>query len=329
MKYKLIAALALLTVILVVVAVRMQGTDRVADLETRPLLSEKQLAMLGNVNGIVVGRGENQVELAREGDGWVVASHDGYPVLRERMAALLHAIRGARVTAEQTDNPERHARLGLAPEAETPPLRVEIKAQDGELGLLYGNEVGSGQLVRFVDEDQVLLVNRPFNMTVNGVDWLALDVIGIPMERAAVARWEHADGEMLELDKEQEGDYNFRLAGLEPALQAGNERWINTMVLALINLRAQDVALRSNLALGEPLLKMYVRTWDDAELAASLFDVNGRFWLTVDRFEQPDDGTLGVNADPRWAFQLGVAQMESLNRRRDEIVRTSGAASEE
>lgn len=328
MKYKLIAALALLTVILVVVALRMQGTDRVADLETRPLLSEQQLAMLGNVDGITVGRGDNQVELAREDDGWVVVNHDGYPALRERMAALLHAIRGARVTAEQTDNPAHHARLGLVPEAETPPLRVDVKAQDGELGLLYGNEVGSGQLVRFADEDQVLLVNRAFNMTVNSVDWLALDVIGVPMERAAVARWEHADGEVLELDKAQEGDYNFRLVDLDPAQQAGNERWINSMVLALINLRAQDVALRSNLELGEPMLSMYVRTWDDAELEASLFDVNGRFWLTVDRFEQPEDGTLGVNADERWAFQLGVAQVENLNRRRDEIVRTPEAAAE-
>lgn len=328
MKYKLIAALALLTVILVVVALRMQGTDRVTDLESRPLLSEQQLAMLGNVNGITVGRSDNQVELAREDGGWVVVNHDGYPVLRERMAALLHAIRGARVTAEQTDNPAHHARLGLSAEADTPPLRVDIKAQDGQLGLLYGNEVGSGQLVRFADEDQVLLVNRPFNMTVNSVDWLALDVIGIPMERAAVARWEHADGELLELDKEQEGDYNFRLVGLDPAQQAGNERWINSMVLALINLRAQNVALRSNLELGEPMLRMYVRTWDDAELQASLFDVNGRFWLTVDRFEQPDGGTLGVNTDERWAFQLGVAQMENLNRRRDEIVRTPEATAE-
>lgn len=56
--------------------------------------------------------------------------------------------------------------------------------------------------------------------------------------------------------------------------------------------------------------------------------MNGRFWLTVDRFEQPEDGTLGVNADERWAFQLGVAQVENLNRRRDEIVRTPEAAAE-
>lgn len=326
MKYKLIAALALLTVILVVVAVRMQGSDRVADLETRELLSEQQTAMLADLERVTVGRGENQVELARDGGGWVVASHDGYPVLRERMAALLHAVRGARVIAEQTDNPAHHARLGLAPESATPPLRVEFHAGANRLGLLYGNEVGSGQLVRFVDDDQVLLVNRPFNMTVNSVDWLALNVIGIPMEQVAFARWEHADGEVLELDKEREGDYNFRLVGLEPALQAGNERWINTMVLALINLRAQGVALRANLELGEPALRMYVRTWDDAELEASLHDVSGRYWLTVDRFEQPEGGALGVNADERWAFQLGVGQMENLNRRRADIVRSNPEA---
>jgi hypothetical protein len=97
------------------------------------------------------------------------------------------------------------------------------------------------------------------------------------------------------------------------------------MVLALIGLNAQDVALRSDLQLGDPIVQMRVTTWNGAELAASLYDLSGRFWLTIDDFKQPADGEFGVNADPRWAFQLGVAQVEDLTKRRSDLIRSGEA----
>jgi hypothetical protein len=328
MKSKVILVLALLAAVLVTIAVWQQGSDRIEDLSSRPLLDDGQLGIIGGAERIAVGRGANSVELVREGDVWGVASHAGYPAQRERIAALLHAVRGARIVEDQTANPAHHQRLGLdqSADSDNPPLSVSFAGGEQELGLLYGNEVGSGQLVRLVGNDQVWLVNRPLTMSVNSADWLALDVISIPMQQAATARWTHPDGDVLELEKSGEGEYNFRVVGLADEQQAGNERWINSMVLALINLRAQNVALRSDLALGEPELRMYVSTWEGAELEASLYDLDGRFWLLIDRFEQPQEGNLGVNADPRWAFQLGIGQVESLAKRREHIIRTQAGS---
>lgn len=319
---KLIVALALLTVALVVIALRMQGSDRVADLESRPLLSEEQLAQLAEVERITLSRGDASVELVRSGKNWGVAEHHQFPAQRERLAALLHALRGARILEDQTANPAHHARLGLDPDAaNAETLAVNLLKGDAETTLLYGNTVGTGQLVRFAEDDQVWLVNRPLNMTVNSNEWLALDVIDIPMEQLSSARWEHADGEILQLDKAREGDYNFRLVGLDPALQAGNERWINSMVLALANLRAQSVALREELALQEPLLRMRMQTWQGAELHADLHDIDGRYWLVIDRFVSPEEVELEVNADERWAYQLAIGQVEQLVKRHADIVR--------
>ena len=322
---KMIAALALLTVVLVVVALRMQGSDRVADLESRPLLSEERLTRLGDADRIKLARGGASVELVRSGEDWGVAEHDLFPAQRERLAALLHALRGARIVEDQTANPEHHARLGLDPDAEGADTLAVTLGDDDEMTLLYGNTVGSGQVVRFADNDQVWLVNRPLSMTVNSNEWLALDVIEIPMTQLASARWEHADGEILELDKAEEGDYNFRLTGLEPALQAGNERWINSMVLALANLRAQAVTLRQELELGEPVLKMQLETWQGAELSASLHDLGGRYWLIIDRYTAAEDGTLEINADERWAYQLAIGQVEQLVKRHADVVRNQPA----
>ncbi|HDZ56132.1 MAG TPA: DUF4340 domain-containing protein [Pseudomonas xinjiangensis] len=319
---KLIVALAVLTVVFVLVALQMQDNNRVADLQSRPLLSDDQKTALADVDRVTVARDDQVVELVRQDGTWGVANHDMYPVQRQRMAALLHAVRGARVIEEYTADPAHHARLGLAPQAEgASTLSVGLQAGEQQLGVLYGNAVGSGQLVRFEDQNQVWMIDRPLSMSVNSLDWLALDIIAMPMEGVASARWEHADGEVLELGKAEQGDYNLRLVDLDPSFQAGNERWINGMVLALINLRAQNVALRSSLDLAEPILRMQVTTWDDARLEASLHDVGGKYWLVIDDFQQPEDGTLGVNDDPRWAFQLGIGQIENLIKRRSDIVR--------
>lgn len=326
MKIKLLAVLAVISVLLIGIALQRQSDDRVEDLQSRPLLSEQQLEQLAEVERIRLSKGDDNVELVLDGGRWGVVARDLFPAQPERIAALLHAVRGARVIEKQTDNPQYHARLGLDPEqadaaVETLPLRVQLGSDEQETALLFGNPVGSGQLVRFADENQVWLINRPFGMTLEPREWLDLKVVRIPMEFAATARWEHADGEVLELDKAAEGDYNFRLVGLEQDQQQGNERWTNSMVLALTGLNAQDAALRSDLELDEPELRMLVTTWQGAELEASLYDLDGRYWLTIDRFEQPADGNLAVHADPRWAFQLGVAQVEDLLKRRTDIIR--------
>lgn len=326
MKIKLIAVLAVISVLLIAVALQRQSNDRVDDLESRQLLSEAQLALVNQLDSVQLTKGDVDVQVVREGGRWGVVSKDLFPAQPERVAALLHAVRGARVIAAQTDNPEHHARLGLDPaQPGDTSLRVTLNAGDETVDIIYGNQVGNGQLVRFADENQVWLINRPFGMTVNDVEWLDLQVVQIPMTQAATARWRHADGDVLELDKASDGDYNFRLVGLDQAEQQGNERWINSMVLALINLRAQDVRLRSELELDEPMLRMQVQTWAGAELEASLYQVDGRYWLLVDRFAQPEDGNLGVNADERWAFQLGIGQVENLDKRQADIVRDAEA----
>ena len=325
MRNKPLIFTVILTAVLVALALNMRGQDRVVDLSSRDLLSPMQEKQLPRLERISLMRGEGQVELAQYDDDWGVVSHAGFPVQQERLAALLHALRGARVVEEKTSNPEHHARLGLEVAADSEALQVSLHTPELDFGVIYGNRVGNGQLVRFIDDDQVLLLNRPLSISVSPLDWLALNVIDIPMQQVATARWTHADGETLELDKRAEGDYNLRLVGLEDEQQGGNERWINSMVLALINLTAQNVALREDLALAEPMLRMQVTTWSGAELAASLHDIEGRYWLLIDDYKaaeaEAEADQLQVNANPRWAYQVGIGQVENLNKRQADIVR--------
>lgn len=324
MRNKVLIFVVLLSLVLAALALQMRSADRAEQLASRELLSAAQLEQLAGLERITLSRGEAQVELARLDRSWGVLSHAGFPVQRERLAALLHALRGARVLEEKTRNPAHHARLGLDVEAsDSQALQVQLHAAEQDFGVIYGNPVGTGQLVRLVDDDQVLLVNRALSMSVNPTDWLALKVIEIPMTAVRSARWVHADGETLELHKQAQGDYNLKLAGLDDQQQGGNERWINSMVLALINLTAQNVALREELALPEPLLRMQVSTWAGSELEASVYELDGRYWLLLDSVQQAEeDSELLLNADLRWAYQIGIGQLESLDKRQADVIRT-------
>lgn len=324
MRNKLLIAAVLGILVLTALVLYMRSGERADELVSRDLLSDEQKEQLSALEGITLTRGESSVELAQIDGRWGVLSHAGFPAQQERLAALLHALRGARVVEEKTTNPAHHARLGLAVEgAEGDALQVQLHAAGQDFGLIYGNPVGSGQLVRFSGADQVLLINRALNMSVNPTDWLARQVVEVPLALVSSARWQHADGEVLELTKRTQGDYNLRLAGLSEQEQGGNERWLNSMVLALLNLSVQNVVLREELALPEPMLQMQVSTWAGSELEASLYELEGRYWLLLDRFSQAEqDSELQVNADPRWAYQIGIGQLESLNKRHADVVGT-------
>lgn len=310
MRKLILIALAVIAAVLLAVAVQVRNSDRVTDLQSQPLLDETRLTQLAAVEQIELSRGDQQVVLQRDGEAWTVASRDQFPLQRERLAALLLALREARVIEAKTANAEYHERLGLTEgESSDSALRVSVKTADGGFGVLFGNKVGSDQLVRFADEDQVWLVNRALSMSANPQDWLDLQVSQIPLEQVATAHWRYADGEQLQLDKASEGDYNFKLADGEGA---GQERKLNSMVLALADLRAQNVSLRTALELGEPVLVMQLGSWSGATLDASLYQIGGAYWLTIDQLEQSEENPLTVNADSRWAFQLGVAQHDRM-----------------
>ncbi|MAB24913.1 MAG: hypothetical protein CMK78_11275 [Pseudomonadales bacterium] len=310
MRKIVLLVVALLAVVLVAAALQSRKDDREVDLQSHKLLSEQQLQILADTQAITLQRGQQEVKLVRQDDQWLVANSDNFPVLQPRLAALLLNLRGAEVQEEKTDNPDYHQRLGLSADSELPVLQVTLDAGDTTLGLLYGNAVGKGQLLRFADANQVLLINRPLTVSVNSHDWLDLQVSNVPLEQIAKARWEHADGETLVLDKAEQGDYNFRLAG--EASAEGQERKLNSMVLALANLQAQNVSLRSKLALGQPGLSMQLDTWSGAQLEASLYQLDNQYWLTVDAVKQSDEQPLDVRIDPRWAYQLSVAQHDQL-----------------
>jgi len=91
----------------------------------------------------------------------------------------------------------------------------------------------------------------------------------------------------------------------------------NSMVLALIDLRAQECGCARSWRLMSPMLQMQaapggVRSWRPNLIN----EIDGRYWLVWTRFEQvPKRVIWGVNADERWAFQWVWGRWKILNKR--------------
>ena len=121
-------------------------------------------------------------------------------------------------------------------------------------------------------------------------------------------------------EEEEDGDDDVGSSNGSGAHYDGlpDTRWANTNYGGR-DLRAQNVALRSTLTLPQASLQMQLDTWSGAQLKASMYEVDGAYWLTIDALTQSEEQPLKVYDDARWAFQLGVAQHDRMALRQADL----------
>jgi hypothetical protein len=73
-----------------------------------PGLEKLRDAKVDDVAKVVLEKGKGKVELAREGDGWVVASAHGYPADKEKVEKLLKTLDGIERGEKAGENPTSH-----------------------------------------------------------------------------------------------------------------------------------------------------------------------------------------------------------------------------
>lgn len=114
---------------------------------------------LAAVTRIELHRGEESVELVREGDAWTVASAGGYPARIEAVRGVVAGLSSLEIDEPLTAKRERHAELGLDwPDASNRALLVRLL--DAKATALHEIVLGEerwepkGQYVRRLAEDQ-------------------------------------------------------------------------------------------------------------------------------------------------------------------------------
>ena len=160
---------------------------------------------------IVDGEGR-QIELARDGAGWVLPTAGDYPVRQEPVDDLLAAVAALNSGRLVTQTPASHDRLGVGDE--TFERRIELETADGTRHTLYvGTSPSFGAThVRAAGTDPVYLTSdlSAEDAGVNASAWVDTAYVAVPVEEVQSIRVENANG-TFELVKE--GD-TWALPGL-------------------------------------------------------------------------------------------------------------------
>jgi hypothetical protein len=263
--------------------------------------------------------GQPLVRLERKPQGWVVPAMVDYPVASAPLDKLLRALAGAQKGAPLTQDAQLLGRLKLAEEGDPArqATRVNLELAGGRpLQLLIGNP-GDGQLqvVRLAGDNQSWRVDRRIEVPKTELEWLDRRIVAIPSLQVSTLEMLHADGERLELyrDDASQTTFKVRQAGKRPMPMA------NDMVWLFANLQFADAAPLAQIGFkGKPVLNIRLRDFAGGELLAAVHLQGEQYWLTLEKTSGMDAQRLPGKL--AWAYRLEPYQYRILAKKRIDLL---------
>ena len=242
---------------------------------------------LNDVAEIEITGPDGSLDLTKAGEGWAVASKDGYPAEFETVKQLLVGLAELAPREQKTADPARYARLGLGDPGEgSDSLGVSLSAADGSVvaGFVLGLEVNSGstaqRYVRTVGEAQSWLAEGRIDAPTDAMRWVDTSVTQIARDRVTRVTITHPDGEVVSLAKEQ-GGTSFVLESVPEGRVPKAAGQVGAPASALGYLRFEDVRAGEDLTdeVGEPVIAVY-ETTDGLTVTVRTWQLDGKVWAS-------------------------------------------------
>lgn len=268
---KILAGLLFLQLVLTVAVFWPQQQAEAVD---EPLLAAVATEDVTEVT--ITGAEGETVTLAREGDGWVLASRADYPALATNVDGLLEKLTDAQTGRLVTTTAASHDRLQIADDNFV--RRIELALADGTTHTLYLGSAANAQAahVRRAGEDDVYLATglTARDAGTAASNWIDTGYVSLPADTLTAVTVENDNG-TFEFRKEDDGEWVY--AGL-----AEGETYapvtFNTILSRL-----------GNLTLSEPL-------GTEAEAAYGLDQPLATVTVTIESDEATGTHTLLIGA---------------------------------
>lgn len=250
MKNRSLLLLAMVTVVVVIGAVAAVSTRQsavqraVVETVLFPELGER----IDEVTVLRVSGGEESFDIVRTEGGWVVAGKADFPARLDMVRQILRQVAELTGLEAKTNDPERHAKLGLAaPDAEAGGGTMVALLGEGEAVLA---ELVVGQAarnsadriyVRRADSDQAWLVQSSLRPGGRPLDWIETMLLKLPLERVRRVTIEHADGEVLSIAKDSRDAEEFVIVDLPEGAEISSVLSLDNLARALAVMRFDDV----------------------------------------------------------------------------------------
>jgi hypothetical protein len=264
---------------------------------------------------VVTGAGsKKQATLERGANGWTLAEKAGYAVDTGKLRELLLKLADAKKVEQKTSNKDKYATLGVedVEAKDAKGLQVELDGLAQPLKLIVGNTNprDGGTFVRRVGDAQSWLASGALTVEKDAADWLKKDLLDIAASRIASVTIAHADGKVVRVAKDAEGDANFKLADIPKGREAGAEFSVNGLASTLAGLRFDDVVAAKDAPPDDKALKARYAAFDGLVVDATAWQKDGKdyaqFVASLDA-SQADKGIAAAQAKAKAEFDSASA----------------------
>lgn len=271
---------------------------------------------VNDVSKVVLTGADNKTlaTLERGATGWTVAEKGGYAADTGKLREFLLKLADAKTVEQKTSNKDKYATLGVDDVAakDAKGVQVELDGLAQPLKLIVGdaNPRGGGTFVRRVGDAQSWQASGVLAVEKNASDWLKKDLVDIAATRVAAVAITHADGKVVRVAKDAEGDANFKLADVPKGREAGAEFSLNGLASTLASLHFDDVVPAKDAAAADGALKAHYATFDGLLIDATAWDKDGKDYaqlLASLDAAQADKGIAAAQAKARAEYEAASA----------------------
>ena len=273
-----------------------------ADVEDGPRLVfpglKEQLSGLTSIK--VTNPNGNSASIVKQHDSWVLEEKSGYNVDFSKLSRFLVNFSELRIVEEKTSISSNHSRLGVA--VNEPGAAASVIISPGEYSLLVGNEAPSqGSFVRYADDAQVYLTNKPVAASADWIDWVDPVVINIAPANVREVTIATRSAQFL-LANRAEASGEFELLGIPTGRELKHATVADSLTRLLVNVRMLDVEPYNPVIFDDPSNTRFVLLSSETIIVETII-VDGRFMMHIDRKNLAD-----------WQFEISELTYSELNK---------------
>jgi hypothetical protein len=267
---------------------------------------------LSELTGIkVTNPNGSSVTMVKQQDNWVLEEKSGYKVDFSKLSRFLVNFSELRVVEEKTSISTNHSRLGVA--ENDPGAGTRVIVSPGEYSLLVGREAPSkGSFVRYADDTQVYLTNKPVAASTDWIEWIDPVVINIEPASVREVTIESSAAQLLFANR-NEASGEFELREIPAGRELKYATVADSLARLLVNVRMLNVEPYDPVIFDDPSNTRLVLLSGETIIVKSVI-VDGRFMMHIDRKNLAD-----------WQFEISESSYNELNKDMESMLKASEA----
>lgn len=252
---------------------------------------------------------DDRYTLERTASGWAMQESGGFPIRRDRLAALASGLESLTYGERRTAAPEKLDQIGLgAPSESGAGVLIEVFDQAGtaQHAILTGRK-GDYLYVRTPDETQTYRAHGTLPPFYNRRAWLDFEIIDIEASAIRSFRLTDSTGRTAYFARPTGGDArSFTTAPPYQALDVASRLALSTTALAISRFAPLDAKRQDSLT-TPPLARHISETFDGLEVDLQAYREPDGLWVTLRAVEAGEGARRAQAINEKaegWAFKL-------------------------